>query len=79
VIALVAWIVVSIAFALYVADLSSYDKTYGTPGGVVVFLPWMWLTSMAILLGAEFRRGDGAGNAARRGRRRPDENGGFRQ
>jgi membrane protein len=53
-VALVIWIVVSIAFALYVANFSSYGKTYGTLGGVVVFLLWLWLTNMAILLGAEF-------------------------
>jgi membrane protein len=52
--ALVTWIVASIGFALYVANFSSYDKTYGTLGGVVVFLLWMWLTNIAILLGAEF-------------------------
>jgi membrane protein len=53
VLALVAWIVASVAFALYVANFGSYDKTYGTLGGVVVFLLWMWITNMAILLGAE--------------------------
>jgi membrane protein len=54
IVALVAWIVGSIAFALYVANFGSYDKTYGTLGGVVVFLLWLWLTNLAILLGAEF-------------------------
>jgi membrane protein len=54
VVALLAWIVASIAFALYVSNFSSYDKTYGSLGGVVVFLLWLWLTNMAILLGAEF-------------------------
>jgi len=54
VLALVAWIVASIAFALYVANFGSYNKTYGTLGGVVVFLLWLWLTNVAILLGAEF-------------------------
>jgi len=54
VLALALWIVASIAFALYVANFSSYNKTYGTLGGVVVFLIWMWITNMAILLGAEF-------------------------
>jgi membrane protein len=53
VLALAAWIVASAAFALYVANFGSYDKTYGTLGGVVVFLLWMWITNMAILLGAE--------------------------
>ena len=51
--ALLAWILASVAFAIYVSNFGSYDKTYGTLGGVVVFLLWMWITNMAILLGAE--------------------------
>jgi membrane protein len=51
--ALLAWIVASVIFALYVGNFGSYDKTYGTLGGVVVFLLWLWITNMAILLGAE--------------------------
>src|SRR5215218_5235945 len=54
IVALVAWIVASIAFALYVSNFGSYNKTYGALGGVVVFLLWLWLTNLAILLGAEF-------------------------
>jgi len=54
VVALVAWIVASFAFALYVSNFGSYNKTYGALGGVVVFLLWLWLTNVAILLGAEF-------------------------
>jgi membrane protein len=53
IVALVAWIVASVVFAIYVANFGSYDKTYGTLGGVVVFLLWMWITNLAILLGAE--------------------------
>jgi membrane protein len=52
--ALVVWIVASLVFAVYVSNFGSFDKTYGTLGGVVVFLLWMWITNMAILLGAEF-------------------------
>jgi len=52
--ALVLWIVASIALALYVSNFGSYNKTYGTLGGVVVFLIWLWVTNMAILFGAEF-------------------------
>jgi len=52
--ALLLWVVASIAFALYVSNFGSYNKTYGTLGGVVVFLLWLWITNMAILLGAEF-------------------------
>jgi membrane protein len=52
--AVALWIVASAAFALYVANFGSYNKTYGTMGGVIVFLVWLWLTNLAILLGAEF-------------------------
>ncbi len=52
--ALVVWIVASVAFAFYVANFGSYDKTYGTLAGVVVFLVWLWITNGAIILGAEF-------------------------
>ena len=51
--AVVVWLVASAGFAFYVANFGSYDKTYGTLGGVVVFLVWVWLTNVAILLGAE--------------------------
>jgi membrane protein len=43
----------STAFALFVANFGSYDKTYGTLGGVVVMLVWIWITNVAILLGHE--------------------------
>ena len=47
------WIVASVAFALYVANFGSYDKTYGALGGVVGLLVWMWITNIALLLGME--------------------------
>ena len=47
------WLVASLAFAFYVGNFGSYDKTYGSLGGVIVFLVWMWITNVAILLGAE--------------------------
>jgi membrane protein len=53
VLALVIWLVASAAFAFYVANFGSYDKTYGSLGGVVVVLVWMWITNIALLLGAE--------------------------
>jgi membrane protein len=52
-VAVVAWLVVSGGFAVYVANFASYNKTYGAIAGVVVFLVWLWLTNIAILLGAE--------------------------
>jgi membrane protein len=51
--ALVLWAVASAGFAFFVANFGSYDKTYGTIGGVVVLLIWMWITNLAILLGHE--------------------------
>jgi membrane protein len=45
------WLVVSGLFASYVANFGSYDKTYGTLGGIVVLLVWMWITNVALLLG----------------------------
>ena len=53
VVALAVWIAASAAFALYVANFGSYDKTYGTLGGVVALLVWFWLTNVALLLGLE--------------------------
>jgi membrane protein len=52
--AVVIWIVASAAFAFYVANFGSYNKTYGTLASVIIFLVWLWLTNVAILLGAEF-------------------------
>jgi membrane protein len=54
VLAIVVWIVASALFAFYVANFGSYNKTYGTLGGVVGLLVWMWITNIAILLGMEF-------------------------
>jgi membrane protein len=52
-IAVLLWIVVSALFALYVANFSSYNKTYGALASVIVFLVWLWITNTVILLGAE--------------------------
>lgn len=52
--AVVVWLIASGAFALYVANFGSYNKTYGSLGGVIVFLVWLWISNVALLLGAEF-------------------------
>ena len=54
VVGVLVWIIASAAFAFYVANFASYNKTYGSLGGVIVFLVWLWVSNIAILLGAEF-------------------------
>jgi membrane protein len=53
VLAVLLWIAASAAFALYVANFASYNETYGSLGGVIVFLVWLWISNVAVLLGAE--------------------------
>jgi membrane protein len=53
ILAIVVWLIASALFALYVANFGSYDKTYGTLGGVVTLLVWLWITNIALLLGME--------------------------
>ena len=52
-VAIVVWALLSLAFGFYVANFSSYNKTYGALAGVIVFLLWLWLTNLALLFGAE--------------------------
>ena len=48
------WVIASAGFGLYVANYGAYNKTYGALGGVITFLVWLWLTNLALLIGAEF-------------------------
>jgi membrane protein len=52
-VAIATWIALTVAFGLYVATFASYNKTYGSLAGVIVFLLWLWLTNLALLFGAE--------------------------
>jgi membrane protein len=51
--AVLLWIIASAAFAFYLANFGNYNKTYGTLAGVIAFLVWLWISNIAILLGAE--------------------------
>lgn len=51
--AIAAWLAASLLFSLYVSELATYNKTYGSLGGVIVFLIWLWITNLAILLGVQ--------------------------
>lgn len=52
-VAVVTWVGASLAFALYVANFGRFNETYGALAGVIVFLLWLWVTNLALLLGAE--------------------------
>jgi membrane protein len=67
------WIIASLAFAFYVASFASYNKTYGSLGGVIAFLVWLWISNLAILLGAEFNAELERGRRIEAGDARPDE------
>jgi membrane protein len=51
-VATVLWLAGSIGFTVYVSYFNSYDKTYGSLGGVVVMMTWLYLSSFVALLGA---------------------------
>jgi membrane protein len=51
--ALVVWVIASAAFGFYVAHFGSYNKTYGTLGGAISLLVWLWITNLAVLFGQE--------------------------
>ena len=54
VLAVIGWVIASLAFALYVANFGSYNKTYGVLAGPIMFLVWLWISNIMILLGAAF-------------------------
>ena len=53
ILAVLVWVVASAAFAVYLANFANYNATYGTLGGVIAFLVWLWISNIAIMLGAE--------------------------
>ena len=52
-VAILTWIIASVAFGVYVGHFGSYNRTYGALAGVIVFLLWLWITNLALLFGAE--------------------------
>jgi len=72
VVAVVGWLIASAAFAFYVGNFGSYNKTYGALGGVIVFLVWLWISNIVILLGAEFNAELERGRAIEAGMRPED-------
>jgi membrane protein len=68
-VSLAVWLLASGAFAFYVSRFGSYNKTWGTLSAVVVMLTWLWLSSVALLLGAEVNAEVERSRALRRGER----------
>ncbi|GAA1840448.1 YihY/virulence factor BrkB family protein [Microlunatus capsulatus] len=56
VLAIVIWLVGSLAFGFYVRHVAGYQRTYGALAGLVVLLVWLWVSNLALLLGAEVDR-----------------------
>jgi membrane protein len=73
VLAVLGWIVASLAFAFYVANFGSYNKTYGALAGPIVFLVWLWISNIMVLLGAEFNAELERGRAIEAGMRPEDQ------
>uniref|UniRef100_UPI00373AE1C1 YihY/virulence factor BrkB family protein n=1 Tax=Nocardiopsis alkaliphila TaxID=225762 RepID=UPI00373AE1C1 len=71
--AVLIWLVASLAFAFYVANFASYGQTYGSMATVVIFLVWLWISNIAILLGEEFNAEIERGHEVEAGRVSPDE------
>jgi membrane protein len=73
ILAVLGWLIASLAFALYVSNFGSYNKTYGTLAGPIVFLVWLWISNIVILLGAEFNAELERGKAIEEGMRPADK------
>ena len=69
----VLWVAASAGLGVYIANLGSYDRTYGTLASVIVFLVWLWISNIAILLGAEFDAELERGRAIERGLPKTEE------
>jgi membrane protein len=75
------WLLVSIAFRVYLQFFDSYSKTYGSLGAVIVLMLWLYFTGAAVLIGGEINSEienaaaeKGAPKAKQRGQKAPDEN-----
>jgi membrane protein len=73
VLAVLGWVIASVAFAFYVSSFASYNKTYGALAGPIIFLVWLWISNVMILLGAELNAELERGRAIEAGMQPPDK------
>jgi membrane protein len=73
ILAVIGWVIASLAFAFYVSNFGSYNETYGALAGPIVFLVWLWVSNIMILLGAEFNAELERGRAIEGGMRPEDK------
>lgn len=68
-VATILWVIVTLGFRFYVVNFADYNKTYGTIGGIIVLLTWMYLSMLVILVGGELNSElhKGTGRATPRG------------
>jgi len=52
-VALAVWVLASVGFFFYAKNFGSYNKTYGTLGGAITLLVWVWISNLALLFGQE--------------------------
>jgi membrane protein len=71
--AVIGWVIASVAFAFYVANFGSYNETYGALAGPIVFLVWLWISNIMVLLGAELNAELERSRAIEAGMRPPDK------
>lgn len=53
VVASLGWVIISIAFSYYIDNFGNYSKVYGSLGGIIALLMWLYVSSIIILMGAE--------------------------
>jgi membrane protein len=52
-VAILVWLIASAGLGLYVVNVHSYDRTYGSLAGIILTLVWLWITNVALIFGAE--------------------------
>jgi membrane protein len=63
-VAVAIWLAASGGFALYASRFGSYNKSWGSLSAVIIMLTWLWISSLALLVGAEIEAAAGRAEPA---------------